>query len=225
MTLIYDAQRCGAVVLTSSASDESYVDPTKNSLVPLDTRRGGKAAGVCTISQADAIIIFVAKQQTRKTRDRLASRLAHKYGITSRAVTDIWNLRTWFGTTRPYWTELDAAHFARKRQRKMSNAVKAAVEPTPSQDAVSNVLPLDLKKLPEHDNTQDAVDETQRPSTGVSNTPAAHDVPMPASHQAHAASTFEACEWLIDSAIIAQEFEEISLAWHHSSARRDCMEM
>jgi hypothetical protein len=254
MTLFYGAQRCGSVVLTSSASDdcdESYVDPTKNSLVPIrDTSQGGNAspevpwsvplpsshdykhkvlhhhtAGVCTISPADAIIIFVAKQQNRKKRDRLASSLGHKYRITSKAVRDIWSLRTWCGTTRPYWTELDAAHFAHKRPSKTSTAVKVTVEPTPSQDAIpaSDVEEgVDVQSvhdeqedlmLPEHDDAQDAVHETQAPST--------------ANQQAHAASTnpFETCEWLIDSAILAQEFEEIFLAWHHSSARRDCMEM
>lgn len=252
---------------SSDKCNESYFAPANNAFVPLDTSRASNAAGdqhennqagsrpipspsnheehsasksvgVCTISPADAITIFVAKQQkTRTKRDRLASRLAHEYSITSKAVRDIWNLRTWSRKTRPYWTELDTAHFAGKRQSRSrsastvpSTAVEVDFEQTPPQDnvptshaaagyAVQSVQDEqeDLI-LSEHDDSQDAVDETRAPSTGFSTL--ADDLSIPASSlQAHAG------EWLVDSAIIVQEFEEIFLSWHHSSARRDCMDI
>ena len=63
--------------------------------------RGGGATpaaelrGVCTITEEEAVIIFRANKAERVKRDRLASRLADEYGITAKAVRDIWSLRTW----------------------------------------------------------------------------------------------------------------------------------
>jgi hypothetical protein len=61
-----------------------------------------------------AIDIFRAKN-THTPRDGTSAALAAKYGITPKAVRDIWNLRTWAGTTRPFWTRRDEALWARKR--------------------------------------------------------------------------------------------------------------
>ena len=44
-------------------------------------------------------------------RDTLATSLATEFGITAKAVRDIWNLRTWAQTTRPSWTQADHDHF------------------------------------------------------------------------------------------------------------------
>ena len=54
--------------------------------------RGGGATpaaelrGVCTITEEEAVIIFLANKAERVKRDRLASRLADEYGITAKAV-------------------------------------------------------------------------------------------------------------------------------------------
>ena len=68
------------------------------------------------ISQEAAIAIFVAKKRRahRSRRDNLASTLAARYGITPRAVRDIWNLRTWAHATQPFWTTDDHKIFLSK---------------------------------------------------------------------------------------------------------------
>jgi hypothetical protein len=47
-------------------------------------------------------------------RDQTSSILAAQYGITMKAVRDIWNLRTWAWTTMPFWTQSDHDQFLRK---------------------------------------------------------------------------------------------------------------
>ena len=36
-----------------------------------------------------------------------AASLATQFGITAKAVRDVWNLRTWAKTTMPFWTQAD----------------------------------------------------------------------------------------------------------------------
>ena len=68
------------------------------------------------ISQEVAISIFMAKKSRRSKRDNLASTLAARYGITSRSVRGIWNLRTWAHATQPFWTTDDHKIFLSKHQ-------------------------------------------------------------------------------------------------------------
>ena len=83
--------------------------------------RGGGATpaaelrGICTITEEEAVIIFRANKAERVKRDRLASRLADEYGITAKAVRDIWSLRTWIRATKPHWTSDDHTRSANKR--------------------------------------------------------------------------------------------------------------
>lgn len=250
MNLFCDAVRCGAVVQTSPA----FVGHTAPGSVPplsIQDNLGVCSSAHCTISLPDAISIFVAKQQTLNRDRRLAARLATEYGITARAVRDIWNLRTWSWATRPYWTAFDSAYFASKNLNTMSRtpsptnstpvtAVEVDVEPKPSQEVVASadVEEGDAQSLQDEQNEPleeqleckdppEYVDSLW-PSTGASTTAAAEDRPVPNSHPAHTRSPrllIDSREWLIDSAVIAQEFEVIFLAWHHSDSRRDCMEM
>jgi hypothetical protein len=221
LTLFHDAQRCGAVVQTSAASD------TFIAWHHAEHEALSRYIAVCIISPTEAINIFCAKEGTGKQRDRLLShRLAHKYRITSKAVRDIWNLRTWSRSTRPYWTALDVAHFASAARKRLSKnrrptfsaspvpavaVEEVAVEPTPSQNAVPASGDVaggyTVQSLQdEQEVLRNAVNETRAPSTVFAGSP----------------SLFDASAWLVDSAIVAKEFEEIFLAWHNSSARRDC---
>ena len=59
-------------------------------------------------------MIYRAKANREKLRDSLAAQLAAEFGITSKAVRDIWNLRTWTWTTLPYWTQADHDDFLPK---------------------------------------------------------------------------------------------------------------
>ena len=61
-----------------------------------------------------AIQIFEAKAD-REVRDTLAADIATQFGITAKAVRDIWNLRTWNKTTMPFWTQADHDRFLNKR--------------------------------------------------------------------------------------------------------------
>ena len=48
---------------------------------------------------------------------RTSKELAERFGITMKAVRDVWNLRTWTSVTRPFWTPADHAFFVMKRRR------------------------------------------------------------------------------------------------------------
>ena len=57
-----------------------------------------------------AIKIYLAKS-SRTARDSTSAALASEYGITMKAVRDIWNLRTWRWETMPFWSSADTSAF------------------------------------------------------------------------------------------------------------------
>lgn len=61
------------------------------------------------ISANDATAIFQARSPHAGTarHPTLGEDLARQYGITSKAVRDIWALRTWRAVTRPFWNAAD----------------------------------------------------------------------------------------------------------------------
>jgi hypothetical protein len=63
--------------------------------------------GMCIITNEAAVAIFKARDGHRKKQDKLATRLSSEYGISTKAVRDIWNLRTWSHVTKPFWTPKD----------------------------------------------------------------------------------------------------------------------
>ena len=69
---------------------------------------------VCTITADDARTIFISKKYQTK-RDGLACTMARQFGITPKAVRDIWNLRTWRKETEPHWSTKDAENFVNRR--------------------------------------------------------------------------------------------------------------
>jgi len=66
-----------------------------------------------TLDEEAAINIYLAKAW-RTPRDSTSAQLASQYGITMKAVRDVWNLRTWPWVTMPYWTRGDWDLFLRK---------------------------------------------------------------------------------------------------------------
>jgi hypothetical protein len=68
------------------------------------------------ITADEAITIFLA----RSPRDRkfkhssISNELAEAFGISQKAVRDIWNLRTWWEVTRPFWSAQDYQRFHAK---------------------------------------------------------------------------------------------------------------
>jgi len=100
--------------------------------------------GVCTLSSNEAVRIFLAAKHGRTKRDRLALRLAHDFGITPKAVRDIWNLRTWARTTKPYWSPSDflkgqPCTVNKDRSRKLTKTNK-------TQKAAASAISIDLPK-------------------------------------------------------------------------------
>jgi len=60
--------------------------------------------GSIVLKDADAVAIYL--QKSSKDRDRgTAAQCAKQYGITAKAVRDVWNHRTWANQTFRYWTE------------------------------------------------------------------------------------------------------------------------
>ena len=68
------------------------------------------------ITKHEAIQIFRAKHSHRMG-DREAARLGFEFGLTSKAIRDIWTMRTWVQATKPYWNASDAQHFSRVETR------------------------------------------------------------------------------------------------------------
>ena len=116
-----------------------------------------------------AIQIFEAKAD-REVRDTLAASVATQFGITAKAVRDIWNLRTWVQTTEPYWTQADHDHFLTKRPSRLCEACKArdvrsrskaceicAGPPRRGRPAIQRTFPLDTAAQVEEEQEQDVV--------------------------------------------------------------------
>ena len=106
MTLFLDAQSPDSVVITQQSHSDAFSERATPSPVMLQETKvqGGR---LCAISPQDALSIFLAAKHNRTKYDRLANRLAEEYRITSKAVRDIWSLRTWARITRPHWAKLD----------------------------------------------------------------------------------------------------------------------
>jgi hypothetical protein len=78
----------------------------------------GARQSTTKLNQEAALEIFQAKRCNRGKRSRLSTALGRRYGITAKAVRDIWNGRTWANVTKPLWTAEDLkAYEVRKMKR------------------------------------------------------------------------------------------------------------
>jgi hypothetical protein len=94
------SQICDSVRRQQAGSDCRANEPTSyESASPIRIQTDQR----CAIKKEDAVSIFLAKRG-KKPRDGLAVRLAGIYGVTPKAVYDIWNMRTWRSVTKAYWT-------------------------------------------------------------------------------------------------------------------------
>ena len=129
MTLFLDAQSPDSVVITQQSHSDAFCERATPSpvMLPETKEQGGR---LCAISPQDALSIFLAAKHNRTKYDRLANRLAEEYGITSKAVRDIWSLRTWARITRPHWAKLDKQkqNFA-KRESILINQTRRLPKP------------------------------------------------------------------------------------------------
>ena len=151
--------------------------------------------GVRTISSNDAIVIFNAAKHDRTKRDRLANRFAKEFGITPKAVRDIWNLRTWVQTTKPLWSPHDETHFLKRDHRKNTKRMsmkQSATQPAPPQE----------KDIP-----------TSVPPTAIRNVCPQSSATTTVHSDLKNSSRFFEGEWMICPSFIAQDFESIFLEW------------
>ena len=60
-----------------------------------------------SLDEKSAVEIFLAKRTMRGARSGLSRRLADKYGVTAKAVRDVWVMRTWTNATKQYWSDAE----------------------------------------------------------------------------------------------------------------------
>jgi len=68
---------------------------------------------VACLDENSAIAIFLSKAN-HTARDSTSALLAARYGITMKAVRDVWNLRTWAWATMAHWSRADHTLFRKK---------------------------------------------------------------------------------------------------------------
>lgn len=100
----------------------------------------------CKISHEDATTIFLAARgRQHEPQNGLSSRLADEYGITAKAVRDIWNLRTWRHATKLHWGPKEFKHCQDKQNRR---GQRHQVGHAASQDQAHNDIPCRIMSTP-----------------------------------------------------------------------------
>ncbi|EKX34375.1 hypothetical protein GUITHDRAFT_119457 [Guillardia theta CCMP2712] len=64
--------------------------------------------------------IYADRVSERRKKTAKSMALARKYGVTAKAIRDIWNRRTWWHVTQPLWTQAERLEYERtgpKRQK------------------------------------------------------------------------------------------------------------
>ena len=100
-------------IYTEDDMNEDYVDKSLRKVSGITCLHSLAPAGVCIITVEAARKIFLSRTM-RRNNDGLASRLGQDFGISAKAVRDIWRLRTWTRATRPYWTPEDMRNHLKK---------------------------------------------------------------------------------------------------------------
>ena len=75
------------------------------------------------LTEEDVATIFQARLERSGGRSHVASKLAERFGVASRTVRDIWNLRTWVKTTRPLWSNAEIVREATTRAQSSHHSV------------------------------------------------------------------------------------------------------
>jgi hypothetical protein len=200
---------------------------------PSPAKPSSQGRGVCTISSNNAILIFNAAKHDRSKRDRLATRFAIEFGITPKAVRDIWNLRTWVKTTKPFWSQVDETNFLRRELRR--NTKRMPMKRSVAKRAPPQVQDIPTISIPRFQDsfcrTQEgptydveitgyhgrSVSETSEPTMSIPHAPPMAIPQSPATIAAHSdlrnsRRVFDG-EWIIHPSFIVQEFESVFLEW------------
>ena len=81
------------------------------------------------LTHTQALQIFEANPDRGAPVRKLATDLALQFGITAKAVRDIWNLRTWVQTTKPYWTQEEHDHLNLNKRQSLNHACARRARP------------------------------------------------------------------------------------------------
>lgn len=175
-----------------------------------------------------ATSIFLAK--TKRSNE-----LAKEFSISTKAVRDIWNLRTWARTTEPYWSTEDADKYVENYAKmivvrmgrtamqptalvQQANTVETANERHPASNYVSAQAP-GAPTLVQQVNTLETRDERHPASSFVS--AQAPEVPTFSltnlSGQVQHAQTVKTDEispaWIIETAFVEEDFNALLTEW------------
>ena len=95
------------------------------------------------LNKALALAIFKAKRcKIAGRRSSLSAALGHRYGMTAKAVRDVWNGRTWAKVTEPFWTaEERKAYQVSRMQSDLKSKVRRIM-------AKASALPVNLSLVP-----------------------------------------------------------------------------
>jgi len=158
--------------------------------------------GAHALTAEAATTVFLAK---RHLKNGLLQLLATEFSISTKAVRDIWELRTWSRTTEPYWTPEEGAKYIDKHAKAAANKRRAGqrVELTsaqPSRDNVKTPTALELHL------------DLSLPSIYVAATsPQSPFGPVEDTRIEQIVSTES--PWIIETAFVAQDFEALNKEW------------
>jgi len=220
-TLCVEEQSCASF----AQDDEMDSDAFSAARTP-SPGRISQGRGMCTISSIDAVLIFKSAKHDCTKRDRLANRFAKEFGITAKAVRDIWNLRTWAQTTKPFWSPSDETHFLKREHRKNTKRMsmkKSVAKKAPPQEnhipTISITPPFADSFFWTQGGPQRSVSEHSVHPTAIRNV-----CPQsPATIAAHSdlrnskKRRFFDGEWMMEPSFIAQDFEAIFLEWSNTN--------
>jgi hypothetical protein len=216
-TLFCEEHSC----VSFAEDDQLDRDALSASRTPSPGGKNSQGRGVCTISSNDAITIFNAAKHDRTKRNCLANQFAQKFGITPKAVRDIWNLRTWVHTTKPFWLPPDEKHFLKREHHKNTKRIsmkQSVAIPAPSQEKDIPAISI-TPRFADSFWTQEApgildveINECSVPPTAIRNV-CPHSPATIAAHSDLRKRCFFDGEWMIQPSVIAQEFESIFLEW------------
>ena len=106
----------------AAAAAEAEAEADAAAAAHLAAMSGGAPQSTKKLNEALALAIFQARPCKKGRRTNLSATLGRRYGMTAKAVRDVWNVRTWASVTKPFWTaEERVAYEVRKMQRAHPN--------------------------------------------------------------------------------------------------------
>ena len=107
-----------------AGNDDTLATESSAGTLPASSPPHNSSVGIWKVlTEEDVATIFQARLERSGGRSHLASKLAERFGVASRTVRDIWNLRTWVKTTRPLWSNAEIVREATTRAQSSHHSV------------------------------------------------------------------------------------------------------